>query len=381
MRILIWCQIVSLGGGSRLLTNLLKAIANSPEVDSISLIISEQSKFKERIALWDSQKVTVVYWEEAPDFYDSADKADVVYCFWPHVQKCLKINKPHVITFHDSTILDYVPQFMSGSFIRKYWETSNEWFDNVTKIVVSSHHVKDRLIAHFGEKCRSSVVIPHAISPASAFSDTPPEIVASLPEEYIIYPANTSPHKNHLNLLLAYSKFVYRQQHPLVLFGYLTDQLRNQPPNWPEIESLPTMASLIKLGGLRLDSELYPLGYVDDNAVVPLIKKAKALIMPSLSEGGGSYPVEEALNLGVPVLCSDIPVMREQLSRRSAKIIWFDPLSYQSILAALNQLVMNYDEYKNSALAGSRDIPFTWDDVARQYLDVFRAAINEYHQT
>ena len=33
--------------------------------------------------------------------------------------------------------------------------------------------------------------------------------------------------------------------------------------------------------------------------------------MSSLDEGGDSYPVEEALSVCIPVLCSDIPVMRK----------------------------------------------------------------------
>ncbi|MGI6093268.1 MAG: glycosyltransferase family 4 protein [Veillonellaceae bacterium] len=379
MRILIWCTVISIGGGSRLLTNLLKAFASNPEVASISLVISSETQFKERTANIDSSKINIVYWEDSPAFNNYINEADVVYCFWPHGQACPKINKPYVITYHDTTILDHVPPFVTGSFTRQYWETSKDWLDTVTKIVVSSEHVKSRLIAHFGEKCREAAVVPHAISPAKAFADVPTETGLNLPAEYIIYPANTSPHKNHYNLLLAYSKFAQRKKLPLVLFGYLTDQLRKQPPEWPEIAYLPTLTSLIKRVGLEVDKDLYPLGYIGDSLVTPLIKKAKALIMPSLSEGGGSYPVEEALNLGIPVLCSDIPVMREQLAKRSAKVIWFDPESYESILAALDRLVTKYDKYKKSAVKGSSDITYNWDDVARQYLDVFRSAINDFN--
>ena len=47
-----------------------------------------------------------------------------------------------------------------------------------------------------------------------------------------------------------------------------------------------------------------------DAAMVPLLSGARALLLPSFAEGFG-FPVIEALQLGVPALCSDIPALRE----------------------------------------------------------------------
>jgi glycosyltransferase involved in cell wall biosynthesis len=47
-----------------------------------------------------------------------------------------------------------------------------------------------------------------------------------------------------------------------------------------------------------------------DAAMVSLLRGARALLLPSFAEGFG-FPVIEALQLGVPVLCSDIPALRE----------------------------------------------------------------------
>ena len=95
--------------------------------------------------------------------------------------------------------------------------------------------------------------------------------------------------------------------------------------------------------------------------------------MPSLAEGGGSFPVEEALAAGVPVLCSDIPVLREHLRGRTARIAWFDPDSPASIVAALEAVFADYDDYKARAVRGAGDPRPSWDDVAARYVDVFMA--------
>lgn len=49
---------------------------------------------------------------------------------------------------------------------------------------------------------------------------------------------------------------------------------------------------------------------MSDGETARLLRGARALLHPSLAEGFG-LPVAEALSLGVPVLCSDLPALRE----------------------------------------------------------------------
>lgn len=51
---------------------------------------------------------------------------------------------------------------------------------------------------------------------------------------------------------------------------------------------------------------------LDDAAAMSLLAGARALLFPSLAEGFG-LPAREAVRLGVPVICSDLPALREQL--------------------------------------------------------------------
>jgi glycosyltransferase involved in cell wall biosynthesis len=148
-------------------------------------------------------------------------------------------------------------------------------------------------------------------------------------------------------------------------------------PEWPEHWHSTRLVGLLTRCDLRLGEDYFALGYVDDADANALIAHATALIMPSLAEGGGSYPVEEALSMGVPVLCSDIPVMREHLVGRNAKIAWFDPECPSSVLSALNGLFDNYQDFKEHAVRVMKDARPTWDDVAAEYVRVFTQAVED----
>lgn len=386
MKIVIWCaNLISVGGGARLLSNLLPAMARQAGIERVRLVISAETQFRDRLNGISYPNMEIAYFSgsiQSAEGQDLLQDTHVVYFFWPHGPEYVPMGLPTICTFHDTTVLDYVPPFLSGSVVMHVWRAAKEWLDNMTSIVVSSHHVKGRLIQHFGPSCEAATVIEHAIVPAPtlAAGELSPGAAARIPQQYILYPSNISPHKNHYNLLLAYARFRETYPIPLILFGHNTELLRSVPPLWPDQMYIPTLVSLIRRTGLKLDEHIYPLGFVPDNDVIPLVGQAQALIMPSLSEGGGSYPVEEALKLGVPVLCSDIPVMREHLSRHSAEVVWFDPESPDAITRALEQLFGNYAHYKASAMGGIHDSSETWNDIALKYILVFHRAYQKYHR-
>lgn len=202
---------------------------------------------------------------------------------------------PTICTFHDTTVLDYVPPFLSGSVVTHVWRAAKEWLDNMTSIVVSSHHVKGRLNQHFGPSCEAATVIEHAIVPAPtlAAGELSPGVAARIPQQYILYPSNISRTKTITICCWLTPGFAKSTRFRLFCSGIIRSLLRSVPPQWPDQVYIPALVSLIHRTGLRLDEHLYPLGFVPDNDVIPLVRQAQALIMPSLSEGGGSYPLRK----------------------------------------------------------------------------------------
>ncbi len=420
MRILVWCHTAS-RGGMRLLSRFLPALAAQPNIERIR-VAAAASLFQEshlsatepnRLERWEitphprgrfqnwlarDQRVLgikgsarlkrwlrgrlngegftrdpLAWYRE--QFERAARDCDMVYDFWPHGHDLPLTSRPVVCTYHDATIFDF-PELLAERTLAE-WRRAREWLYGSARVVVSSQATRHALCRHFGLEPEAMCVIRHDILPdRPEASERPSRYGQALPPQYLILPSNIWPHKNHYNLFVAWSRFARRKEFPLVLLGDLTDELNRQGPDWSEYSQGARLAGLIRRLELRLGEDIYVLGTVEDAEVMPLIRRATALVMPTLSEGGGSFPIEEALSVGVPVLCSDIPVLREQLVNRSARIGWFDPLLPESILSALHNLCDHYAVYKESAVAASRDPRPTWNDVAAQYVEVFRGVLD-----
>lgn len=103
------------------------------------------------------------------------------------------------------------------------------------------------------------------------------------------------------------------------------------------------------------------LGYVADEDVGPLLSGAQAFTFPTRKEGFG-MPVLEAMASGVPVICSDLPVLREI----AGDFPTFVPVdNVQEWSRALTN--MTYDvRHTTDDAAILHAQSFTWDRCARE---------------
>jgi glycosyltransferase involved in cell wall biosynthesis len=187
-----------------------------------------------------------------------------------------------------------------------------------------------------------------AYGPSSAH--VPPEF--HVPERFALYPSVTYPHKNHIRLLEAVATL--RDRAGLKVNVICTGARKHA---WPQIRQ--------RLASLQLGDQVFFPGYLPENELAWLFDRAHFLLFPSLFEGVGLAVVEAAF-AGLPIVCSDIPPLREYAPDSAA---FFDPNHVAAIADAI-AVAWQSAEPRRAAGAGTGR---TWREVAAEHLEVYRA--------
>lgn len=164
-------------------------------------------------------------------------------------------------------------------------------------------------------------------------------------------------HKNLARLLEAIASLPGAERPLLVLPGYPT----------PHETELRRQAERLGAG-----DDVRFLGWVSRAELEGLYNAATACVFPTLAEGFG-LPVLEAMARGVPVACSDIPVLHEVAGEDA---LFFDPHSVDAITSAVRRLLNDHALVARLRAAGpGHAARFSWRRAAIQTLASYARAV------
>ncbi|HTV33358.1 MAG TPA: glycosyltransferase family 1 protein [Methylocella sp.] len=139
--------------------------------------------------------------------------------------------------------------------------------------------------------------------------------------DFLFYPAQFWPHKNHVNLLRALRTL--RDQNGLDLKLVFTG---SEKGNFGHVEEVTA--------DLNLVDQVFNLGFVSREDLNSLYKASTALVFPSYF-GPDNLPPLEAFALGTPVIAANVAGAREQLGQAA---LLFDPSDPSDIAAKIEHL-------------------------------------------
>lgn len=252
----------------------------------------------------------------------------------------------------------HLPQFFTP-LERSHRDTLYRAFcQQAVMVAVASTWTKQDIITHYQIDAEKMSVIPMA-SVVSGYPEPSAEKIQrvkdtyALPDRFAFYPANSWPHKNHINLLraLAHLRDTFSIVVPVVLTG-------SREPHASSIDRM--------IETLSLQRQVHWLGYVPASDLAAIYRLCTMMVFPSRFEGWG-LPLSEAMQAGVPIACSNANHLPALVADAA---VLFDPEDAESIARSIRRIWT--DDALQVALGRHgkrRAADFSWDKTAR----IFRA--------
>jgi len=311
------------------------------------------------------------------------DGYDVVYLAWPYFIEPPAVTAPVVATFHDFNFKHGFGNF-SESMLADAERDMLAWLESPVQPVSSTRFIADELRAFYPTHHREPAIV--FLSSFAVHDPGPSEVRAvrekyGLPQDYVICPSNTSPHKNLVGLMRALG--ILKREGcgvATVLSGFGTDDLVRLAQGNSDLHAKFDAAFALHDARIEeklvLGEDVFALGFVSDFDMDALIRGARAVVAPSRYEAG-SGPALDAWKLGTLVVSSDIPPVLEQLAFLGTAAYLFNPDEPSDIARAVRLALSDSDAAgemieKSSAAMDA----YTWVDVGRAYLAVLREAIS-----
>jgi glycosyltransferase involved in cell wall biosynthesis len=248
-----------------------------------------------------------------------------------------------VLTIHDLAFLD-APDFLPPSDARLP-ELVKISAHRAAVVCTPTQAVADVAAERLELPSDKIAVTPLGVDPAWFTARPPSEALAKrvgLPKEYLLFVGAAGPRKALDWLLKAHE--ITPELPPLVLVG-------------PGHHGVPDRVRAV--------------GYLSDVDLRSVVAGASALVLPSRDEGFG-LPVLEAMAADVPVVCSDVPALREVSGGHAALV----PFGDSEAMAAALTAVLHSGPPALETLKARRvhAAEFTWHRCAELTVDAYRRA-------
>ena len=267
---------------------------------------------------------------------------------------------------HLAAVRALVPTVHDLGFLRLPQTVQRETLDNLRRHLPGALFAADAVIAVSaatardleeitGITSRRVHVIHEGVDPGFAAGAAAPP--AGLPPRYVLFVSTLEPRKNVVTLLDAFAR--------AAAAGYPGDLVLVGRWGWR------TGAAQAALARSPVRDRIRHLDYLDRTALAAVVRRAEALVFPSLLEGFG-LPVLEAMACGIPVIVSRVSSLPEVAGDAG---LYVDPTSPDEIAAGIVRLAGDGRLAARLAAAGrERAARFRWEEAAAATATVLRRA-------
>jgi len=267
-------------------------------------------------------------------------------------------TRPLVVSVHDAVPWTH-PQTLTIRGVQWHRRMVGLAAAQADVIAVPTQAVADELLTFVPALDRNRIVVLGA-GVSRALSEEPSAAECDrirrhyrLAEPFILSVATLEPRKG-LDVLIDAMGLIGGDAPQLVVVGQ---------PGWGGLD-LAALAARAHLSS----EQVKVLGRVPDAELNALLRMASAVIVPSRAEGFG-LPVVEAMAVGTPVICTDVPALVEVAGSAAVVVAREDPSALGEVIL---RVVNDFELAQQLGEAGRlRARLFDWDDVARRAWQVY----------
>lgn len=262
-----------------------------------------------------------------------------------------------VVTTHDLGMLTTTrPKYSKIVFQLKLWGYKFLLWQahrKAKRIIVPTDFVKNEVVKYHQ-------FTANKIARTYESSDSQKDVKAKKPawiktDQFIMYQGTAFPHKNTSKLVDAFN--LLANKYPKLHLYF----------NGKKEFYYEKLEAYIK--ELSDSSRVHVNGFVPDDESKWMYEHAQAYVTPTEHEGFGLTGLE-AMAQGTPVICSDIPVLREVYGDAAE---YFDPNDINDMSAKISEVLDNPDLRENLSQAGRRQAAkYSWSKMAAQTLAIYK---------
>ncbi|MBN2072641.1 MAG: glycosyltransferase family 4 protein [Actinobacteria bacterium] len=285
-------------------------------------------------------------------------KADLLHC--PDYLIPPTLNKNIVLTVHDLAFIRH-PEFNFEWFISKYSALVRKNTVRARTVFADSVSTRDDIIKFLEtDPARVEVIYPAADSFFRKLDES--EIDKKVPEKYntgqrfILSVGTIEPRKNYVALVRAFNTLKKTGRYPGVRLVIAGQTGWKSEDSFREINESPFKGDIIVTGKIT------------DGDLLQLYNQAELFAYPSFLEGFGLPPLE-AMQCGLPVICSDSSSLREVVGNAG---IMVPPNEYSILSGNIAKMLDSGQlrgEYSGKGLKKART--FSWEKTAQRAIKIY----------
>ncbi len=293
------------------------------------------------------------------------------HIFIPHILRMYRLDVYHnpafiipffylrksIITIHDLAMYKNPKWFPDGGFFNKKILIPASIY-KAKKIIAVSDNTKRDLIKYFKVKSSKIKVILEGVEDYNKIEIDENKINSKFKftDPYFLFISTLEPRKNATRLIEGFAEFLKindDKNFKLVLAG---------KKGW-KYDSI-----FEKIKELKLEQKVIYVGYVSQEEKIYLLRNAFTFVFPTLYEGFG-LPILEAMNMGVPIITSNVASIPELVIDNA---ILIDPRNIDSIKLAMLKIANNEELRINLSEKGKGiSVNFKWLETAKRTIALY----------